>query len=112
VKQWYDQQDAEVKAEFDATIEYLRPLPPAKWDRPYIGILRKDCFGLCEIRFKVNKVHYRPLGCYGPLRYEFTILFFATERDRKLYPPEACRTALARKRLVLTDRSYSCEFST
>lgn len=111
VQEWYEKQEPTVRAEFDMTLEYLRSLPQAQWIRPYVGILRKECSGLVEIRFKVNKVQHRPLGCYGPLRFEFTILLFATERDRKFEPPNACATALGRKTLVLRDRRYSREWN-
>lgn len=111
IQDWYDEQEPEVKAEFDTALERLRVLPPARWDWPFVGILRKECSGLIEIRFKVNKVQHRPLGCYGPLRLEFTILFFATERDRKFDPPNACATALGRKTLVLRHREYSREWN-
>lgn len=84
-----------------------RVLAPANWDWPYVGKPRKECSGLIEIRFKVNKVQHRPLGCYGQLRFEFIILLFATERDDEFDPPNACETALRRKTLVLRDRRYS-----
>jgi len=111
VREWYEQQDDAVCAEFDTSLEYLRALPPERWERPYVGILRKECLGLIEIRFKVNKVQHRPLGFYGPLRYEFTLLFFAVEKDRKFEPPTACATALVRKAQTLRDRSSSREFT-
>jgi hypothetical protein len=111
VQAWYDDQEPEVKAEFDTALERLRVLPPERWDWPYVGKLRKECSGLIEIRFKVNNVQHRPLGCTGPLRLEFTILFFATERGNKIHPRSACATALRRKTLVLGHREYSREWN-
>jgi hypothetical protein len=111
LQEWYEQQEDAVCAEFDTSLEYLRDLPPERWDWPFVGILRRECLGLIEIRFKASKVQYRPLGCYGPLRYEFTILFFAVEKGRKLKPPTACATALVRKVQVLQNRGSSREFT-
>lgn len=109
VRVWYNGQAPQVQAKFDTTLKYLRDRP--SWDRPYVGILHGECEGLIEIRLKVKRVQYRPLGFYGPLKMEFTILFFATERDGALDPPTACSIALGRKTLVLGNREEnSCEW--
>lgn len=111
MQEWYEgQTDPDVRAEFDTKLEYLRAQPIDKWVRPYTGILRGECSGLIEIRLKVNKVQHRPLGFYGPLRWEFTILFFATERDRRFDPRNACATALARRTVVEAHRERSREW--
>jgi hypothetical protein len=90
-------------------LKYLRDRPI--WDRPYTGKLEDECEGLIEIIFKVKNVQHRPLGFQGPLRTEFTIVFFATERDDEFEPPTACAIALGRKTLVEANREqYSCEW--
>jgi Phage derived protein Gp49-like (DUF891) len=111
VQDWYDRQTKTVRAEFDTTLEYLRDLPPTNWNRPFVGLLGGECDGLVEIRFKVDRVQHRPLGCYGPSQLEFTILFFAIEKDRKFQPPNACPIARRRKTLVLGGGQYSCEWN-
>lgn len=92
VHTWYEGQTPAVQAGFDTALKYLRDQPI--WGRPYTGILED---GLIEIRFKVKNVQHRPLGFYGPLRREFTIVFFATERDDEFEPRNACSIALGRK---------------
>jgi hypothetical protein len=110
VHDWYNAQSPKVQAEFDTALKYLRDRQT--WCRPYAGLLRRECKGLVEIRVKVDGVQHRPLGFYGPRRGEFTIVFFATERDRKLEPPTACSIALGRKTIVIGDREErSCEWN-
>jgi len=62
---------------------------------------RKDSDKIFEIRIKGNKVQYRPLGCFGFGQGVFTLLMGATERDRKLAPKTATKTAEIRRQLVL-----------
>lgn len=111
VDEWYAKQVPDVQAEFDTALEYLRAQPPGRWVRPYTGKLTGECSGLVEIIFKVMNVQYRPLGFYGPLRFEFTILLFAIERGRRFDPPNACATSLGRKTLVLENRERSREWN-
>jgi hypothetical protein len=110
VHSWYEGQVPKVRAVFDTTLKYLRDR--LKWEMPYTKVLEGDCDGLVEIRFKVEKVQHRPLGFYGPLRLEFTITFFATERGGEFDPPNACENALRRKTTVCQDReAYSREWT-
>ncbi|MHB9085672.1 MAG: hypothetical protein ACYC2V_04505 [Thiobacillus sp.] len=52
-----------------------------------------------------GKVQLRPLLCLGPIDVdaEFTLLMGATERDSKLVPEDADKTADAHKNSVLAD---------
>jgi len=53
-----------------------------------------------------NGVQYRPLGCYGPERREFTLLIGAVEKGGKL-PRAALEAAVQRRKIILSDeRSY------
>jgi len=108
---WYEDRSAKVRAKFDTTLKYLRDLPI--WVMPYSRVLTEgECNGVIEIRFQAEKVQWRPLGLQGPLRREFTILNFATERDFKLVPPNSCRTANIRKDLVVRNREgRSCAWA-
>ena len=112
VRDWYNEQAPEVQAAFDVAIEYLRDQPHVKWVRPYFGTLDGKCAGLGEIRFKANKVQHRPIGFFGSKRMQFTILFFAIEKDRKFIPKNTCETAQNRKDLVLQNKvhPHECEF--
>lgn len=110
VHSWYQGQTPKARAVFDTTLKYLRDR--LKWDMPYTRVLEGECDGLIEIRFKAEKVQHRPLGFYGPLRLEFTIAFFATERDGEFDPPNSCAIALGRKTIVCGNREQcSCEWT-
>jgi hypothetical protein len=109
VHSWYQGQTKKVRAVFDTRLKYLRDWP--KWDMPRTRVLEGECDGLIEIRFFAENVQHRPLGFYGPLKLEFTIAFFATERGGKFYPRNSCGTALGRKSIVYGNREKcSCEW--
>jgi hypothetical protein len=110
VDSWYQAQTPKVRAVFDTTLKYLRDR--LGWVMPYARVLEGGCDGLVEIRFKAEKVQHRPLGFYGPLRLEFTITLFATERGGDFDPPNSCETALRRKTVVCVSREErSCEWT-
>jgi hypothetical protein len=66
--------------------------------------------GIYEIKFIVNNIQYRPLGCYGPDRKQFTILIGATKKGRRFNPINAPEIATERKKMVLENKSYTCEY--
>ncbi len=92
-KEWYDQQDADVRAHLDKRVEYLVQQPRNLWSMPHIKQLHVPCDGLHEIRFKANRVQFRPLGFFGPGPLEFTFLVGAIEKGGRLEPRTACSTA-------------------
>ena len=110
VHDWYDAQLPALRAAFDMALRYLRDQPPANWVRPYVGTLKRECSGLVEIRFTVEKVRHRPIGFFGPGRMVFTILAFATEKDSKLAPATVCETALRKKAQVVYEPRRSREY--
>ena len=112
IRDWYDEQASEVQAEFDVALSYLREQPPAQWVRPSFGTLTGKCAGLGEIRFKANKVQYRPIGFFGPERMQFTLLLCAIEKGGKFIPKNTCDTAQKRKAIVLKnkERADECDF--
>ncbi len=109
VGEWHAQQDAAVQVEFEARIRFLSGQPRASWDRPYAAKLTRECKGLYEIRFKVNNVQHRPIG-YMSGDAEFTILAFATERDRKFDPIDVCQTAISRLNTISRNKERVREF--
>jgi hypothetical protein len=110
VEAWRAEQTPVVLAAFDTTLRFLCQRPT--WGRPYTGALHGECEGLIEIRLKAERVQHRPLGFYGPLQREFTIVFFAVEKGDELKPRNACSVALQRKALVEVDRNgRSCEWA-
>lgn len=70
-------------------------------DRPMVGQLRGEpCKGLFEVVLYVDKIAFRPIGCFGPGSNEFTLLAGAEERGGKLAPSDICATAHSRKALI------------
>lgn len=99
-KKWYDQQGAAVQAEFDASIEFLAPRPRDQWTRPHFDQLGGAQAGLGEIRFKAEKVQYRPIGMFGPAAYEFTLLIGSSKKGSSYDPRNAMTTALTRAKQI------------
>ncbi len=66
--------------------------------------------GVGEIRFEIHNRQFRPLGCYGPGKREFTILIGAEEKGNRLKPPGVLETAKERRELVLHNKEYSDEY--
>jgi len=81
--------------------EYLRP--------PQVKKLQ-GTKKIYEIRIKHNRVQYRPLGCYGPLYKEFTLLIGADKKERVWNPPTAIKTAEKRCELIHHDKKYVSEY--
>ena len=60
--------------------------------------------GICEIRFIVSNIQYRPLGCYGPGKGTFTLLIGAKEVGSEIRPRNAPDVATQRRELILADK--------
>ncbi len=75
-------------------------MPEDGWDRPDVGQLRHgDCKGLFEIVLFADKVQHRPIGYFSGKK-EFTFVAFAVEKGNKFEPPNICKTAKARIKLI------------
>ncbi len=61
-----------------------------------------------EIVVKHNKVQYRPLGGYGPMEGDFTIVLGAIEHNNNIRPPDAFATASRHVATVKTGVSRVC----
>ena len=61
-----------------------------------------------EIRIVSGGVQYRPLGCFGPGRREFTILLGSIEKGGKL-PKSDCAVAVERRKAILNGKGQTCE---
>ena len=101
VDAWYADADPEARANLDARMKYLVQQPVAEWKRPMYAPLTKSK-GVGEVRFKVRRVQYRPLGFFGPARMEFTFLMFSTHREH-YEPRNAIAEAITRMGLVNAD---------
>lgn len=87
-------------AKFDTVLEYLAQREWHEWGRPEYAPLTGKSAGLGELRFDFGKVEYRPIGCFGPARSDFTILIGATKKGKNYDPRNALDTALERKRFI------------
>lgn len=110
VAEWYEAQSPKVQAAFDRRLAFLQQRRPDEWRDPLSKQLHGACDGLVEIRFKAERVQHRPLGFFGPGRWEFTVLFFATEKGGRFDPRDACEIALRRRDAVVSDPNASVVF--
>ena len=112
INEWYDLQDQEVQAEFDATLEFFANRPNHEWRRTRLDKLAgRACKGLHEIRIKAASGQYRVLGSFGVERNEFT-LYIGFHKKRDSDTNAACKVAQARKQEVIADanRARKCQF--
>lgn len=77
------------------------------WYPQYVSALR-GYQHIYELRIGFSGVQYRPLGCYGPDRGEFTILLGSVEKGGKL-PKGDCETAIERRKTILNEKGRTCE---
>jgi hypothetical protein len=98
--EWLETLPFEDQAKIEARITLLKATP--------IGITHyfdkyHKSKNIYEIRINGNRVKYRPLGFQGPGKGVFTLLMGAKERDGKLVPNQAIRTAEQRCVLVMSN---------
>lgn len=102
---WYDGQSATVRAKFDSRLKFLAQRERAEWKREPFDTLHDECEGLGEIRFKADRVQYRPLGFFNGEKI-FTLVFCAEEKGSKFVPRNACEIALRRRTEVLDSEEH------
>ena len=111
IDEWYAELPPAAQGKFDIILEHLRDTPNTQWNPNLVKPLTNSD-GIFEIRFKVRNVLYRPLGFFGPDRYEFTLLMPAREQGNAFVPRHAQDRAEERKNAVLRDRrrARECHF--
>ncbi len=84
IKEWLDSLPVEAKVAINIRLNTMRGLQkwPEGWASSYQGYS-----GIIELRIPWNRVQYRPLGCYGPKRWQFTLLSGAIEKGGKIRRP-------------------------
>lgn len=100
ITDWIDSQPAGTSKRLKSALNTLLLILEGqeRLERPSVGQLRgKPCRGLFELILLVDKIQFRPIGCYGPKDDEFTLLAGATENGKKLIPASICDTANTRK---------------
>ena len=105
IESWYQLQDAEVRAAFDATLLILRAI--SDWTDPTVKefkVLDGEDIGLGEIRFHVvvqpkgarttRRRRFRPVGPWPPDYFDFVMVLGCEKAGNVYDPPKAF--ALAR----------------
>ncbi len=104
IQQWYEVQDDDVRAAFDATLYIL--MGTEDWDHPNVKqfkVLTGKHVGLCEIRFKTDARHpngksykrrFRPVGVRLPDSRDFVLLLGCEKKRMNYIPPNAFDLAL------------------
>ncbi|MBI3967131.1 MAG: type II toxin-antitoxin system RelE/ParE family toxin [Chloroflexi bacterium] len=106
IHEWLDGLPRRAKARIQNLIVRLEVTE--QWEPQYVSALKGECKGLIELRITVNGVQYRPIGCYGPDRHEFTLLVGTVEKGSRLEPRDACAIAHERWAMIKENRSYCC----
>jgi hypothetical protein len=105
IRAWIASLPDSAQAKIDYILLLLRG--SRNWPPQYVSALvRWD--DIYEIRAGSRGVQYRPLGCYGPDRREFTLLIGAIEKGGKL-PRPALEAAVQRRRIIMADKERTCE---
>ena len=99
VQKIIDGQDEAVIQHFKIRVKYLANTPKRDWQEPHALKLKKVT-DIYEIRFKANGVQVRPFGFFGPNVNEFTILVWATHKQKIYDPHNAIDTANSRRKLI------------
>jgi hypothetical protein len=108
--QWYASLSEENRAKVHRRLSQLRQWPIQGWKHPYFHALHGECAGLGEMRIKLDRVQWRPIGFFGPARSEFTILLIAKEKGGRFAPRDACSIAQKRKVEVTQNPDSSHEW--
>jgi hypothetical protein len=91
---------ARLNQKLDLLEKHGSDLPP--------GLLAGTSFrNVDKLRIFGNKQTWRIMVCKGPIRndFEFTLLYAAREKDRKLLPPDAYKRADDNRRAIMDDES-------
>jgi hypothetical protein len=102
ITEWYEEMAMEAQQDFDDLLRYLAVTPRHLWVRPQYAPI-SGYQGLGKLRFKANKIQYRPIGFFGPGLGQFTLLIGAEERNRKWVPRDAPDQAVRRRTIALSD---------
>jgi hypothetical protein len=97
IANWFWDRPAAAQTEFDVALKILSITEDWR-GMPEFKSLGRD--GLCEIRFKAEKVQYRPLGFFGPGAKCFSIYVASFKKGEKYNPPNAFDLAFKNKSKV------------
>ncbi len=106
VQKAIDSLDEAVIEHFKARVRYLKNTPIGDWKEPQ-AIKLSGVKNIYEIKFFANNVQYRPLGFFGPGAKEFTIVIWATHKQRIYEPHDAIKTASTRRDYIEKGKASS-----
>jgi hypothetical protein len=108
IKAWLSSLPPKAKAKINARLRHLAVAQ--QWPRHWVKKIHGYEY-IYELRVVLFGIQYRPLGCYGPRKDEFTFVIGAIEQGDRITPPDAFRIAVARCADVLSERSAVCDHS-
>lgn len=108
IREWLHSLQKNARIKIDRRIRYLENVQYFHKEPQYIKALA-GYEGIFEIRVVLQNIQYRPLGCYGPDRAQFTLLVGAVERGSRFEPRDAPELALQRKEIIHLYRSRTCD---
>lgn len=108
IADWYQGLPTDARADFDFVIQELSGTK--EWrGTGRTKLLHGKHSGFVEIIFKTNNVQYRPVGCFGPDRRQFSLLVGCSKKQRVYTPPDAFDLAVRRWALLQQRRGSLCE---
>lgn len=110
IDEWLEALPIKARAKFLIVIEHLRDNPHTAWV-PFVEPLT-GYEQIFEIKFRAARQVYRPLGCFGPSRHDFTVLIGAREHGDDFEPRQAPEIAEQRREVILRyqERAHECDF--
>ncbi len=110
IREWLDSlpgvERAKATAQLDMVLNVLRALPQAQWKEPYWkSMTGKGWGGIYEVRFRVKKVRYRVFACFGPQRYNVTLLLGFDKRGGR-GPTKATAYRVQERKDLISDQRH------
>jgi hypothetical protein len=96
IADWIKDLPEAAQTKLESRLLILRGLERNHWNPQYVKPL-VGYSGVLEIRFRSNRIQYRPLFCFGPGRRELTLLVGAIEKGDEFEPKGAPTTAQSRR---------------
>lgn len=105
IREWIVTLPLAAQAKIDTIVLLLQT--QKVWPPHYVSALR-GYDGILELRVCSCGVQYRPLGCHGPGKRQFTILIGSVEKGGKL-PKGDCESAVERRKIISNYEGRTCE---
>jgi hypothetical protein len=109
VDSWIAGLPPKARAKLDSIISYMEVT--SDWTRTKYFSPIKGHDKIYEIKFLVQNIQYRPLGCYGPGRDEFTLLFGAKEIGDRFEPLNSPLLASKRRNDIFNGKEGTHEYN-